>query len=177
MLILEAVNTKTRSEVITEWYQEVFPHAAKYIKKHGGDLEVTREVFQESVVLYYEKLVNLNFEHDVNQRAYLMGIVKNQWFKHCKKNARFSGLESIELMEEQTQKPLSKKLLDYLKQSGEKCMDLLQAFYYEKLTMKQLSDRFSYSSERSATVQKFKCLEKVRNQIKQKALTYEDFLD
>jgi hypothetical protein len=41
--------------------------------------------------------------------------------------------------------------------------------------MKQIAQRFGLSGERSAAVQKHKCLEKVRNTVKEKALTYEDF--
>jgi hypothetical protein len=43
--------------------------------------------------------------------------------------------------------------------------------------MKQIAGLFGYSGERSVTVQKYKCLEKVRDTIKQNALHYEDFID
>jgi hypothetical protein len=61
--------------------------------------------------------------------------------------------------------------------TGRRCMDLLHAFYYSKLPVKQLSLRLGYGSERSATVQKYKCMEKVRDTIKKQSLGYEDFLN
>ncbi len=54
-------------------------------------------------------------------------------------------------------------------------MDMLQAFYYDKLNMREIAERFNLSGERSATVQKHKCLEKVREKVKEKSMTYEDF--
>jgi hypothetical protein len=42
--------------------------------------------------------------------------------------------------------------------------------------MTQVAETFGFSGVRSATVQKYKCIEKVRETVKQKALTYEDFL-
>jgi len=45
-------------------------------------------------------------------------------------------------------------------------MDLLQAFYYFKTPMREIAEEFGYRSERSATVQKYKCLEKVRDTVK-----------
>jgi len=54
---------------------------------------------------------------------------------------------------------------------------LLRAFYYDKLSMSKIANRFGFSSERSATVQKYKCLEKVRDLVKEKSLSYEDFLE
>jgi hypothetical protein len=43
--------------------------------------------------------------------------------------------------------------------------------------MVKVAQLFGFSGERSATVQKYKCIEKVRETVKQKALTYEDFLE
>jgi hypothetical protein len=56
-------------------------------------------------------------------------------------------------------------------------MELLQAFYYDKLPMNTIAGLFGFGGERSATVQKYKCLEKVRDIVKDKSLTYEDFLE
>ncbi|MEO9803640.1 MAG: hypothetical protein ABJF04_10355 [Reichenbachiella sp.] len=177
MLVLEESKTQTREATIVKWYAEVFPQAAAHIQRRGGDLEAAKEVFQEAIILYYEKLISEKFQPVISDRAYLMGIVKNRWLKHCEQFARNESLEHIEIIEEKEQKPLTQKLLNYLKQSGERCMDLLQSFYYEKLTMKQVANRYGYGGERSATVQKYKCLEKVREEVKQKSLSYEDFLD
>jgi len=54
-------------------------------------------------------------------------------------------------------------------------MRLLNAFYYEKLNMDEIAIRFGFSGKRSATVQKFKCLGKVRQVVRRKSLQYEDF--
>ena len=54
-------------------------------------------------------------------------------------------------------------------------MDLLKAFYYDALKLHQIRKAFNYSSEHSVSVQKFKCLEKVRDVVKHKTLSYDDF--
>lgn len=177
MLVLEKQRTYTREETITKWYEELFPLAARYIQRRGGNLEEAKELFQEAIVIYYEKLMSERFQPEVGDKAYLIGIVKKRWLKYNKQSTSTESLEHIDITEEKVQKPLTQKLLQYLKQSGERCMDLLQSFYYEKLTMKQVADRYGYASEHSATVQKYKCLERVRDEVKQKSLSYEDFLD
>lgn len=177
MLTLRKVNYKTREAIIIKWYEEVFPNAAAYIHRRGGNVEIAKEIFQESIVLYYEKLIQSNFKPEVDNNAYLMGIVKMRWLKYYKESKHTEPLSNVDLVEENAVKPLSQKLINYLKQTGEKCMDLLQAFYYEKLSMQEIAQKFNYSSERSATVQKYKCLEKVRDEVKQKSLNYEDFID
>ena len=56
-------------------------------------------------------------------------------------------------------------------------MDILKAFYYDNLPVNKIATLFGYSGVRSATVQKFKCMEKVRETIKEKSLAYEDFIE
>jgi len=56
-------------------------------------------------------------------------------------------------------------------------MDLLRSFYYDKMPLTTIASTYGYSGVRSATVQKYKCLEKVRETIKEKALAYEDFME
>jgi hypothetical protein len=57
-------------------------------------------------------------------------------------------------------------LLASLERTGQKCLELLKAFYYDHLSMDELAARFGFNGRRSATVQKYKCLEKVRENLK-----------
>ncbi len=177
MLVLEERPVQSRESIIRECYEEVFPIAATYVRKRGGALDETKEIFQESLVAYFEKMVNSSFEPHQDHQAYLMGIFKKRWLKYKASKQYTTGLTGQDYLEEHEPNVLNMKLLQFLKQTGQRCMDLLQAFYYEKLSMKQLADRFNYRSERSVTVQKFKCLEKVRSEVKRKSLQYEDFFE
>lgn len=177
MTVIDQVSVRSRSEIITAWYIEAFPLFAAFVQRKGGDLEEAKEVFQEAIVLYYEKQISSDFCPEKTNRAYLLGIAKNRWFKYSAKRNLYEGLSHIDMADEKDPAPITQKLLYYLKLTGEKCMDMLQAFYYEKLDMVQLAKRFGYKSERSATVQKYKCLEKVRDEVKRKSLCYEDFID
>src|SRR5690606_41958981 len=73
--------------------------------------------------------------------------------------------------------PEHPELLAFLARAGKKCLELLSSFSYEGLGMKAISERFGYRNERTATVAKFKCLEKVRDVIKQRSAHYEDFIE
>ncbi len=176
MTRVDELSARSRSESITEWYVKVFPPLAAYIQRRGGSLEEAKETFQEAIVLYYEKLALSGFSPEKTNEAYLLGLAKKRWFRYCARNRGREGISHIDIAEEKEREPIPRKLLHYLEQSGKKCLDVLQAFYYENLTMEQLAGRFGFKSARSATVQKYKCLEKVREQVKRKAMCYEDFL-
>ena len=56
-------------------------------------------------------------------------------------------------------------------------MDILQAFYYQHMPLQEIAEEFGFANARSATVQKHKCLEKVREQVKEKNTSYEEVVE
>ncbi|MGB0522317.1 MAG: RNA polymerase sigma factor [Flammeovirgaceae bacterium] len=177
METLPIAHSKTREQLFTDLYLEAFPAIARYISKTGGDLEEAKDVFQEALVVYYEKVILQHHQITISEKAYLLGICKNIWLKRRSNVLKAQSLQDEALKEVAGKTLIKDKLLRFLQQTGEKCLALLQAFYYEKASMKELAERFEFRNERSATVQKYKCLTKVRTQIQKHALTYEDFMD
>ena len=177
MTITDEAVSVDREQVITDWYLTVFPSVAAYVRRKGGTLEETKEVFQEAILTYYEKRWSTDLEIQKTDQAYLFGIAKIKWLQYRANREQHEDLHGLQIASEASTAPASHKLLQCLQLTGRKCMDMLQAFYYEKLSMEQLAHRFGYSSERSATVQKYKCLEKVRDEVKSKSMTYEDFFE
>lgn len=176
---MEAINT-TQQEWLTRLYLSAFPAVARYIGKQGGSLDEAKDLFQDAVVIYYEKTVAGNADVPRNEKAYLLGITKHLWNHYRQKQQGYLSddvLNYTDIPDDEPPIPSAKRLLRYLEAAGQRCMDMLQAFYYDKQNMRQIADRFGLSGERSATVQKHKCLEKVRDKVKEKALIYEDFCE
>jgi DNA-directed RNA polymerase specialized sigma24 family protein len=169
-------NIKLREELFINLYQQAFPIVARYIGKMGGSLEQTKDVFQDSLIIYYEKFANSSSIPAYGEKAYLIGIAKHLWYKKYRENKESSWEElDFEIEDKESKDISSVKILKFLEIAGQKCMEMLEAFYYQKMSIKDITDRFGFSTERSATVQKYKCLEKVRETIKAKSLVYEDF--
>lgn len=175
------VNTRqTREQLFITLYQKAFPAVARYVAKMGGSFDQAKDVFQDALVIYYEKAVNGTLHLQSGQKAYLLGIAKHLWLKTYRDDAGNIPLNSTnadQRTDETDENYATGKLMHYLETAGKKCMDMLKAFYYDKLPVTQITELFGYSGVRSATVQKYKCLEKVRDTIKQKALHYEDFVE
>jgi DNA-directed RNA polymerase specialized sigma24 family protein len=174
------VAAEERKALFVQLYQTAFPLVAKYVSHMGGSFDEAKDIFQDALVIYYEKLAASGVSLQYSERSYLLGIAKHLWTKKNKQNNRHSSLDDSLTgiaLEEHSLTSSTDKLLDLLHTSGQKCMELLRAFYYDKLPMRKIARRFNFNSERSATVQKYKCLEKVRDIVKEKSLTYEDFLE
>jgi DNA-directed RNA polymerase specialized sigma24 family protein len=161
-------------------YKKVFPAVAKYVGKCGGSFDEAKDVFQDALLNYYEKTGSTGLSINNSDGAYIYGTARYLWIKRYKEGGHTSPLNEAvitNITEESIAIPDENKLLSFLETAGKRCMELLRAFYYDKLPMTQVAETFGFSGVRSATVQKYKCIEKVRETVKQKALTYEDFLN
>jgi len=166
--------TAKREELFIRLYKKAFPAVAGYISRRGGSFDEAKDVFQDALVIYYEK----TFTADTSETAYLIGIAKHLWLKRYRENDQNIPLENIDVsVDMDDESPSVKRIMHFLEKAGSKCMELLKGFYYDQLPLTDLATAFGFSGVRSATVQKYKCLEKVRETIKQKALQYEDFME
>jgi DNA-directed RNA polymerase specialized sigma24 family protein len=178
-MLTENCETQTREELFIELYEEVFPKVAVFIKKMGGDLEDTQDVFQDALVIYYEKTRSTDFVIEVNEKAYLIGICKHLWFQKQKSYAQHQYLDDTanSSWDQQQEPRVSSTILQLVERAGKKCLDLLQSFYFEKQSMTEIAKQLNFSNEHSATAQKYKCLEKIRTIIKNRSLQKEDFYE
>lgn len=169
-----------REAFFLDLYKSFFPGVAAYVRKRGGTLDCARDIFQECLAIYYERAVAPDSPPVRNEKAYLMGVAKKLWYREYSESKRYSGEEQHGLAGNayetpSPEAPVSANIVEYLERAGRKCMDILKAFYYDNYNMQEMAEHFGFGSVRSATVQKYKCLEKVRDKVKEKSLNYEDF--
>ncbi|HZY82807.1 MAG TPA: sigma-70 family RNA polymerase sigma factor [Cyclobacteriaceae bacterium] len=153
-------------------YEETFPAVASFVSKMGGSVDDAKDIFHDAMVIFFEK----NIRPD-NPGAYILGIAKHLWVRKYHHDKHRVELDNNIVIPEDEKLPISTKLLRLIEISGKTCLELLQAFYYQRLSPERIANVFNYSNAHSATVQKFKCLEKLRNTVKQKSLGYEDFVE
>ena len=177
----EASCKEERERLFREMYKQSFPRVAKFVSQMHGALDDAKDVFQDALILYYNKTMDAGFMINTTPEAYILGIAKHLWIRKFNRDmARvvFDDLERhISIPADFHPTFNEKKLLRLLEHTGRKCMELLKTFYYDRLSMREVMQAMGFASERSATVQKYKCLEKVRDTVKAKAITYEDFFE
>jgi DNA-directed RNA polymerase specialized sigma24 family protein len=157
----------TEQELLIGVYRETFPAAVQLIKRLGGTVEEAKDVFQDALLIYLERKANGGLQIQTSVKGYLLGISKILWL-HSREQY-FSPLpEEVEsfVQEEQREREGEENIMGYLMLAGKKCLQLLTAFYLEGLSHTEIADQFGFNGVRSATVQKYKCLQKVRNEIK-----------
>jgi DNA-directed RNA polymerase specialized sigma24 family protein len=156
-------------------YRETFPQVARIIHQRGGTVNDAKDIFHDAVIIYLEKKRDHELDIRLSVKSYLIGISKILWIKKYKSDRRNISIDDLEdglgIPEDfYTIPKQSKPLLAYLAFAGKKCMQLLQAFYYDQLPTHEIAKKYHYGTSHSASVQKHKCLEKIREQVKQDEL-------
>ena len=173
--------TRTDVRDLEALYVSAFPGVARFVSRRGGTFQDAKDIFQDALLVHYEKSAAGTHEITATPEAYIMGVARHLWIRRFNRDRQLVPLDELEtrftIPADFDTPPEHPELLGFLERAGKKCLELLSSFYYEGLGMKAISERFGYRNERTATVAKFKCMEKVRDVIKQKSAHYEDFIE
>jgi hypothetical protein len=176
-----AVATSIREQQFERLYELAFPGVAKFISLLSGSLQEAKDVFQDALIIYYERTEDSTFSISVPPERYILGIAKHLWIRKYKIDRRSVSLDNLEeaitLPPDFFPTPNSIRLLRVLEATGKKCLDLLRSFYFQKENIASITGTFGFTTPHAASVQKYKCLEKVKKVIKGKSITYEDFFE
>ena len=160
-------------------YKE-FPKIKALIVSSGGDEEIARQIFHDSLILLIEKIERSDFELTSKLSTFLYGINRFLWKNELRKRNKSVELEwkdtliveaeDIGYNEEYEQKMRS--LQNILDQISEKCRAIFERFYLQKQSMQSIAEELNYSSVNSAKTQKYKCMEKAISMAKTLNLEY-----
>lgn len=160
-------------------YEAAFPGIARFVQKMGGNFADAKDVFHDALIIFQEKQIQSAFQLNQSPAAYLLGIAKHLWIRQHHRQRKLVPLstaeQEIEIPGDFFPNLHTQRLLHFLEAAGQKCLDLLRSFYFQKTPVKELAQNLGYANEHSLSVQKYKCLEKIRNSIQEKSLRYEDF--
>ena len=140
-----------------------------------GTLEDAKDIFHDAMINLYERVMQSPQNTPENPKAYLKVIAKNLWLQQLGKQQKVDphlwAKQHFKQQEKKEESDWTNTLQRYLMEAGQKCMKILTAFYYHNWSMNEIAGHFGFRTIRSATVQKYKCLEKVRDQVKKEKET------
>lgn len=148
----------------------------KWILSRGGLETDAEDVFQEALVVIFEKAKSPEFCLTCKLSTYLFAISKRLWFKKMEKSASYISLNTEDEeedrlgganYEEDLKVHLEKEeqfvqLNVALDQLGEPCKSLLQSFYVDGKNMNEIATQFHYTNAENAKTQKYKCLNRLK---------------
>ncbi|NML65648.1 sigma-70 family RNA polymerase sigma factor [Hymenobacter sp. RP-2-7] len=164
----EALLTQ-RTATLSQLYRRTFPVVRQYVQQQGGTDQDAQDVFQDALVVFYEKMVAGTLTLTAEPGTYLAGVSRHLWQRERARRTRHPHLDLAEAPLEtlaETDEPPLPAVRGYLAQLSEKCRGILLSFYYFGQPLTQVAATYGFNSVRSATVQKFKCLEHLRNAVR-----------
>ncbi len=142
-----------------------YPAIKKYIIANSCTKEDAEDIFQDALVVLYKKANDADFTLTASLQTYLLAVTKNLWYDALRRKGKLRLVDdSIEMADsteynEEANYKLSELSFNLL---GEKCRQLLLAFYYRKNSFEQIAKSLSFSSEAVAKNQKYRCIQKAK---------------
>ncbi len=151
-------------------YKENFNAIQSLVVNNNGSADDAKDIFQEAMVVLYEKAKSGSFELNCLIKTYLYSVCRRLWLKKLLYQNRFTindvQEESISVeedLEDHDQKDQEFELMEKAMGSlGEPCKSLLEAFYLQKRNMQEIALSFGYTNSDNAKNQKYKCLMRLK---------------
>ncbi len=159
-------------------YRLYQPMLLKWIVSRGGEETDAYDVFQESLLVLYEKSADTEFCLTCKLSTYLFAVAKRLWFKKTQQRGTISSLDIEKDADDDDENELAgydedigiheekelnfDKLEQSLEQLGSPCKELLQSFYIEDKSMQEIATSFGYTNAENAKTQKYKCLNRLK---------------
>lgn len=159
-----ARNDKKAVETI---YRENYTTIQSLIINNNGSADDAKDIFQEAMIVLYEKARSGSFELNCQIKTYLYSVARRLWLKRLQQASRYSGdighAEAVvpveDDIEEHTRRDQEFEMMNNAIGSlGEPCKSLLEAFYLQKKNMQEIAADFGYTNAENAKTQKYKCL-------------------
>jgi len=163
-----ALSDKKAIETI---YRENYNMIQTLVINNNGSADDAKDVFQEAMIVLYEKARSGTFELNCLIKTYIYSVCRRLWLKRLQQFSRYSPpVESLELtvpvddeIEEHEKRDTEFEMMNKAIISlGEPCKSLLEAFYLQKQNMEVIASNFGYTNADNAKNQKYKCLMRLK---------------
>jgi RNA polymerase sigma factor (sigma-70 family) len=154
-------------------YKQHYPTITKWIKSSGGSEADANDIYQEAMIVLYEKSQNADFRLKCRIGTYLFAISKHLWYKKIqeikKSPAQFEENDEKgewryedDILAHAERENHYRQLDNALEQLGEPCQSILKAYYHKNMSMQEIAAGFGYTNPDNAKTQKYKCLTRLK---------------
>ncbi|MEM1121963.1 MAG: sigma-70 family RNA polymerase sigma factor [Bacteroidota bacterium] len=155
--------TENDVTILQEIYQQFLPEVVKYVRNNSGSLDDAKDIFQEAILVIYDKAKKDELTLTSTFAAYLFSICKNMWLKKLRsKNSKVLplsatwGLTIENEYEERFLKTRKWRLFNRKFQDlAEECRKVLQMLFNGQ-SGKEIAAEMGYTED-YAKRKKYKC--------------------
>ncbi len=158
-------------QAIETIYKQHYGMVQSLIINNNGTSDDARDIFQEAMIVLYEKAKSGSFELTSQLKTYLYSVCRRLWLKRLQQQQKFipelNNLEETipveDDLEHHDQRSGELQMMEKAMMSlGEPCKSLLEAYYLQKKNMTEIAGNFGYTNADNAKNQKYKCLMRLK---------------
>ncbi len=162
---------QSKRDAIETIYKQHYSMVQSLVINNNGNADDARDIFQEMMIVLYEKAGSGSFVLTSQLKTYIYSICRRLWLKRLQQQQKF--ISEINSLEETI--PVEEELEVHEQQNGElmmmekallglgePCKSLLEAYYLQKKNMTEIAGNFGYTNADNAKNQKYKCLMRLK---------------
>jgi len=152
-------------------YRENYNMVRSLIINNSGSTDDAKDIFQEAMIVLYEKVRSGTFELNCLIKTYVYSVSRRLWLKRLQQLNRYvptvENLQDTVPVEEDVEENerINSEFLAMdkaISSLGEPCKSLLEAYYLNKKSMQEIALFFGYTNSENAKNQKYKCLVRLK---------------
>lgn len=160
-------------QAIETLYQEWRNDFVAFAQRYGAPEEDILDAYQDAVVVLYENILNGKLQQfSSTPKTYLFSIGKYKLLNKLKAKNKLVGLSANEsegaeewTYPEQDLNQRQQRMYQALKQLGASCQQLIQLFYYQKLSIREIVVKAGFKNENTVKAQKSRCIKSLRERL------------
>lgn len=171
--ILDGIRCRN-DKILHNVYHENYPSVRSYITENHGSSQDAKDIFQEGLVLIYQKVTTQEFFLDCNFHSYLFSVCRLLWLKELEKRKTeymdkkdvkgYLDLQSDLNFDDLEQEKYG-LYQQHLRQLKPDCQSVLMLFY-DGVSVRDITKIMGYTSESYTRKKKSICKEKLIQGIK-----------
>ena len=163
--------TLERNDALQYIYEKNRERIVTMVLSNNGNTAQAKDIFQETVIAFYENVIEETFKGESSISTYLYSIARFKWLNQIKKDTvrteHHSKASDSPITEESAlsmfvENEKQAKVLEVLALLGESCKKLLIASIYHNQSMKDIVAELNYVNEQVARNKKYKCIKSLK---------------
>jgi len=158
-------------------YKKYYRMMTKLVITNSGTEEEARDVYQDALVVFWQKARSGNLVLTSKMSTYIYSICQNLWRKELDRKKRLSNEEKDSSESMDLEGPEREKIIaNCMEQLGETCRKVLMYYYFDEMSMQEIADKLGFANTDTAKTKKYKCKQKLDELVKTQ-YSERDFLD
>lgn len=156
-------------QALRQVYKKYYSVVAHMVMNNAGSLQEAKDVYQETMIVFYENIRKDGFELKCQLKTYIYSVARRMWLKQLERKKKFDGglvdsdeYVELELDREDSREDQYKAMNIALDGLGEPCKSILKDFYLNRQSMEEITLKFGYTNTDNTKNQKYKCLKRLK---------------